>query len=198
MIQKKQRNTAVKESKVLHSECLTLKEISEKVQHENVELTSVIASVQSELALLDDVSIIIFNEDEDNFTFQTKSGGRAYSPAIRKLYYTLLADQIPPSKIASTIRAVLKCFLPNLDVQHTKLPAKTCTGYMRREELKTVSMVHKATVISDCASQGLLHINTDGTTKNQKKLGAVALNGIVVSVNEVPDGTAASTIEDVS
>lgn len=131
---KKHRNTALRESKVLHSECLTLKGISEKVQHENVELTSVIASVQNELALLDDVSIIIFNEDEDNFTFQTKSGGRTYSPAIRKLYYTLLADQIPPSKIASTIRAVLKCFSPNLHVQHTKLPAKTCAGYMCRIE----------------------------------------------------------------
>ena len=46
--------------------------------------------------------------------------------------------------------------------------------------------------------QGMLHINTDGTTKNQKKLGAVALNGVVVSVNELADGTAASTIEDVS
>lgn len=44
----------------------------------------------------------------------------------------------------------------------------------------------------------MLHINTDRTTKNQKKLGAVALNGVVVSVNELPDETATSTIEDVS
>ena len=67
-------------------------------------------------------------------------------------------------------------------MQHIKLPDKACTGYMRREELKSVSMVHKAAVISDCANQGMLHINTDGTMKNQKKLGAVALNGVVVSV----------------
>ena len=69
---------------------------------------------------------------------------------------------------------------------------------MRREELKSVSMIHKATVISEHANQGMLHVNTDGTTKNQKKLGVVALNGMVVSVNELPDGTATSTIEDVS
>lgn len=48
---KKQRDTAIEETKHIQSEYLTLKEVSEKVQHENVELSSVIASVQSELAL---------------------------------------------------------------------------------------------------------------------------------------------------
>ena len=33
-------------------------------------------------------------------------------------------------------------------------------------------------------------IKTDGTTKEQKKLEGVAINDIVVSVNEVPDKTA--------
>ena len=32
----------------------------------------------------------------------------------------------------------------------------------------------------------------------QKKLGAVAINNMVISVNEVPDGTAVSAINDVS
>ena len=44
----------------------------------------------------------------------------------------------------------------------------------------------------------MLHTNTDETTKNQKKLRAVALNGVVVSVNEIPDETAKSTIDDES
>ena len=107
---KKQRDAAVKETRQLESEYFTLKEASEKVQHDNLELSGVIASVQSELSLLD-VSVVIL-EEEENFVFQAKSGGRKYSPAIRKLYYTLLSEQIPPSKIASTIRAVLNCFFP--------------------------------------------------------------------------------------
>ena len=41
-------------------------------------------------------------------------------------------------------------------------------------------------------------MNTDGTTKAQKKIGAVAINDIVVSVNEVPDGTSASIVNDIS
>ena len=41
-------------------------------------------------------------------------------------------------------------------------------------------------------------LNTDGTTKAQRKIGAVAINDMVVSVNELPDGTAASAVHDVS
>ena len=33
--------------------------------------------------------------------FDTKEGGRVYSPAVRKLYYKLLADGLSPSKISS-------------------------------------------------------------------------------------------------
>ena len=42
-------------------------------------------------------------------------GDRRYSSEIRKLYYSLLADQVPVSKIAYIIRAVLKCFNPAMN-----------------------------------------------------------------------------------
>ena len=194
----KKRNAAQKESSDVQSDCKKLKEVAEKVRSKNLELAALIASVQSELTVLSDATMIILDENEEKFTIQTKSGGNTYSHAVRKLYYTLLADQIPPSKVASTIRAVLKCFFPNLDVERVQLPQERCAGYMRREELRTVSMAHKAAMISEHAHKGQLHMNTDGTTKNQKKLGSVALNGMVISVNELPDGTANSAIEDVS
>ena len=41
-------------------------------------------------------------------------------------------------------------------------------------------------------------MNTDSTTKFQKKLGGVAINNMVISVNQLPDGTAVSAINDVS
>jgi len=37
---------------------------------------------------------------------------------IRKLYYRLLTDQIPVSKVDSVIRTVLSCFEPDVDVTH--------------------------------------------------------------------------------
>ena len=40
--------------------------------------------------------------------------------------------------------------------------------------------------------------NTDGTTKCPKKLRGIAINTMVISVNELPDGTVASAIGDVS
>ena len=41
-------------------------------------------------------------------------------------------------------------------------------------------------------------MNTDGTTKFQRKIGGTAINNMVISVNELPDGTASSAIDDVS
>lgn len=123
-----------------------------------------------------------------------------YTPAVRELYYTLLANQLPPAKISTTIRSILKCFLPSLDLTHLQLPSESCASYMRRQELTTVSLAHKATVTSilEQAKSGALHLNTDGTTKSQKKLEGAAISGMVLSVNEVPDGSVDSMIDDVS
>ena len=131
--------------------------------------------------------------DEIFFNFQTKEG-RRYSPAIRKLYYSLLSAQVPPGKIAAIVRTVLSSLFPSVDVSTLRLPAESCAGYMRREELKTVSAAHQATVL---ASEEKLYLNSDGTTKFQKKLNATAFNGIVLSVSEIPDGKADSVIDDI-
>jgi len=42
-----------------------------------------------------------------------------------------------------------------------------------------------------------MHMNTDGTTLNQQKVNAIAVNGICLSVDEVPDGTAESVLEHI-
>ena len=129
-----------------------------------------------------------------NFVSQTKSD-KHYSDSIRQLYYSLLADQIPPAKIEATIKAVLQCFMPSLNTQMLMLPRERCAGYMRREELKTISMAHKAQSVSEFKP---INLNTDGTTKFQRKLGGVAVNNMVLCLNEVPDGSADSMIEEIS
>ena len=98
--------------------------------------------------------------DHETFSLQTKHG-RKYAPAIRKLYYSLLAKQVPTTKIADIIKTVLKCFDPSLDVDQLKLPQHSCASYMRKD-------------------------------------GAVAINEVVISVNELSDGTAISVVEDIS
>jgi len=56
-------------------------------------------------------------------------------------------------------------------------------------------MAHKATLITKQVAQtGMLHLNTDGTTKSQKKLKGVALNGQTISINEVAYGSADSRL----
>jgi len=58
-----------------------------------------------------------------------------HSPAICKLHYALLTvtDQIPPAKIESTNKTVLKCFLPHINIEKLSLPIEKCAGYMHRE-----------------------------------------------------------------
>lgn len=69
---------------------------------------------------------------------------------------------------------------------------------MRADELTTVSLAHKASVIDERVGKGTLHLNTDGITLHQKKLGGIAIEKMVISVNQQPDGTADSIINDVS
>ena len=84
-------------------------------------------------------------------------------------------------------------------MDNLKLPSEGCAGYMRRQELNTVSMAHKATLITEQVAQtGMLCLNSDGTTKSQKKINGVALNGLTISVNEVADGSAYRIVEDIS
>ena len=161
----------------------------EKVEEDNKNLRDKITSLE------DEIEMCAVSENVD-FSFETKTG-KQYSPTIRKLYYTLLADQVPPGKIATIIRSVLKCFVPDVDASSLKLPASRCAGYMRREELKTVSMAHKASILSEDLQAGKKTTHTDGTTKNQRKLNGTAFNGIVLSVNEVQDGTAETVIREI-
>ena len=66
---------------------------------------------------------------------------------------------------------------------------------MRREELTTVNLAHNAARLLESKS---LNLNCDGTTLYQKKLQGAAINGTVLSVNEIPDGSADSMIADMS
>jgi len=126
-------------------------------------------------------------------------GNHKYSSKIRMLYYSLLVNQVPVSKIENIVREVLACFNPFENVEDLKLPKRSCASYMRNEELKTISNAHKATILcSDAITTKGIFLNTDGTTKQQRKLGGVVASGVVLGVNELPDGKAISAIEDIS
>lgn len=188
----KQRDTALKKvSKMQLSQTSAEEDIVHLIM-ENADLADALSAVETELldisssSTCDPVSIV-------DFSFETKCG-RVYSHSIRKLYYNLLSNEVPTSKISDIIRAVVKCFNPNVDVSQLKLPKPSCASYMRKEELKTLSNCHKATTLCN----GPFRLNTDGTTLRQRKLNGIAVNDMVVSVNEVSDGSAETTISDVT
>lgn len=86
-----------------------MENVVEDIVEENASLSEALTSIQRELSALSNAASITIDTTK-NVCFTTKTGDRMYSPAIRKLYYTLLADQIPPAKICSTIKSVLKTF----------------------------------------------------------------------------------------
>ena len=173
-----------------------LEEELANLHEQNVDLSMELQSLEAELSstCTEDTTAM----HEEVFTFQTKVG-RRYSPSIRKLYYTLLSAGLPAIKISSIIKHVLQTFNPTFDTSSLSQPQRTCSSYMRKEELKVIGDAQKATKLCDPAlmNQGF-HLNSDGTTKHLKKLGAVAINSMAISTNELPDGTADSVIDDVS
>lgn len=192
-----QRKTCEVEEFIADS--LSLEEELTVIKEKNIELSKALVSVQKELSAVTTDAISITVDTDSNFIIETKTGGTQYSPSIRSLYYTLLADQVPPAKISSIIKSVLKCFFPSLSIEELALPKERCAGYMRTEELSVISTAHKAMVVHDSLENDKpLHLNMDGTTLNQKKLGGVAFNNMVLSCNVLPDGAAETAIEDVS
>ena len=180
------------------ADSLSLEEEIAIIKEKNVELSALV-SVQNELSTVVTDAFSITVDNNFNFVIETKTGGTQYSVSIRSLYYTLLADQVPPAKISTIIKSVLKSFFPSLSVEKLALPKERCAGYMRTEELNVISTTHKAMVVHDSLENDKpLHLNMDGTTLNQKKLGGVAINGMVLSCNVLPDGAAETVIENVS
>jgi hypothetical protein len=147
-----------------------LLEVEDDLFRKNSELTETISSLQKEVLKPQFEIVSVKCEKDENgrlggFTFHTKDGKKNYSDAVRQLYYTLLADQVPPAKFSSIIKSVLKCFLPTLNTDELELPCERCAGYLRREELRTISMAHKAYTLAETESASL---NSDGTTKFQR------------------------------
>lgn len=97
----------------LEAECV-------KLQLENLNLVDERSDAESGD---DNFSITIGDECEaGELGLQSIIGHQRYSPEIRKLYYSLLADQVPVSKIANIIQSVLKCFNPSMNLS---LPQKS-------------------------------------------------------------------------
>ena len=140
----------------------------EELLENNEELTRLVTNLKDELAGLSCFSASLAGmSTKEPSCFQTKDG-KVYAPTIRQLYYTLLANQIPPSKIETTVKTILRSFFPQLNLEQLHLPSESCASYMRRHELTTLSLAHKATSLLKQAETGFLHLNTDGTTKFQK------------------------------
>ena len=92
-----------------------------------------------------------------------------------------------PSRIEQCIKSVLQTFTPHIDTTNLNFPKASLGAEMRSLEMPTVSASHQAHLLS---STNEYHLNSDGTTQNQKKVQGMLINGIVLGVKDVVDGSA--------
>ena len=142
----------------------------------------------------DDLEEQLGQKDQPDNIAKTKHG-RQYTKEVRKLYYSLLSQNIPPNKIRGIIKSVFQHLLPSANPNELQLPSKSTAGYMRHEELPTVSRAQKAAKL---AATEALHVNSDGTTLNQQKIAGALVNGMVLGVHTVADGSANSAFDAIT
>ena len=70
---------------------------------------------------------------------------------------------------------------------------KTETADMRSLEMPTVSASQQAHHLSEMDEY---HLNSDGTTLNQKKVQGMLMNGVVLGIKDVVDGSAKAAIKE--
>ena len=107
----------------------------------NADFQDVIAELQRELSSVPNKYECLSTSSQD-FCVQTKLGKR-YSPAIRKLYYSMLSEEVPSAKIANIIKTVVRSMFPGIGVDKIQLPKRACANYMRRTSFKQLAMLTK-------------------------------------------------------
>ena len=119
--------------------------------------------------------------------------GHKFTNEIRALYFRLLAENMSPAKIERNIKIVLETFCPQINTKLLKLPKKSLAREIRSSEMPTLAKAHEAAALSQIHSY---HVNSDGTTLNQKKVQGYLVNGVTIGVTEVADGTSLTAVDE--
>jgi len=82
-----------------------------------------------------------------------------------------------------------------INTELIKLPKRTLAREMRSAELPTVAKAHEAVALTEMSN---IHVNSDGTTLNQKKVRTrlYLLGGLTIGVTDVADGKALAAVEE--
>ena len=85
---------------------------------------------------------------ERSYVLTVTKQGCKYTNDIRELYYNLITQRLPPSRIETTITTT---FAPHIDTTKLELPKATLASNMRSRELSTISAAHQATRLTEDA-----------------------------------------------
>ena len=168
-----------------NKEINTLKKTVKELQDENDRLMYELEECKNEIKDYESKYKMQENKQPQASTLSTFSC-QAYTNNVRQLYYSLLALRLPVRQIRAVVENVIKYLFPDVDISNLRLPSKSCASYMRKQEIPTINKIHKAT---ELAKSEQWHLNSDGTTLNQKKKCAFLVNGVVVGIQDVANGS---------
>ena len=94
---------------------------------------------------------------------------------------------MPPEKISSWIRTIVEHLTPNVTFDGP-LPSTRISRDLRTE-LKTISDLYKVAILTNSDQW---QIQSNGTTKNQTKIGPFGISGYVILIDKVTDGSVES------
>ena len=117
---------------------------------------------------------------------------RSFTANVRELYYSLLSLRVPPAQIKPIVQNVICHLIPSMKLNNVQLPSKSCAAYMRSAEMPTISSLQKA---AELAKSEQWCLNSDGTTLQQVKKVAFLINGIVLGVHDVSDGSSQTALD---
>ena len=117
---------------------------------------------------------------------------KSFTTNVRELYYSLLSLHVPPARIKPIVQNVICHLMPSLKLNNVRLPSKSCAAYMRSAEMPTISSLQKA---AELAKSVQWCLNSDGTILQQAKKVAFLINGIVLGVHDVSDGSSETALD---
>ena len=117
---------------------------------------------------------------------------KSFTANVRELYYSLLSLHVPPAQIKPIVQNVICRLMPSLKLNNVWLPSKSCAAYMRSAEMPTISSLQKA---AELAKSEQWCLNSDGTTLQLAKKVAFLINGIVLGVHDVSDGSSETALD---
>eukprot|EP00033_Pygsuia_biforma_P005171 GCRY01005684.1.p1 GENE.GCRY01005684.1~~GCRY01005684.1.p1 ORF type:complete len:822 (+),score=111.24 GCRY01005684.1:1042-3507(+) len=165
-----------KKNKEVHAQLISLESLLLEFQEKNKAYEKKLQEIEEEKQ---EMKSALLNEQN---LFEKAGQNHQYSNKIIQLAIELLNENLSTNQC----HLVSKAFLRFFGLEESVAPSRSFFQRVSQTILPYLADFHLALQLSSVTHY---HINEDGTTLNQHKLIASALNGLILGVDEISDGS---------